>query len=130
MNQRADASERRFWKFFSPGFLQAFAIARGDGEKKLVVFTVGNCVVDLGAGRERKFFFIDLESEFARLCETREIGAETVAQIHHRVNTKISCQPARFFDARDKSEMFAAQRSTEPAADKKIVAFFPTGARN
>lgn len=69
--------------------LQGAAIARRDGEKELVIFAVGNCIADLRAGRERQFLPVDLESEFACLGQARQIGAETVAQIHHGVDAEI-----------------------------------------
>ena len=89
MNQRADACEQHFRKFLSPAFLQTRAIAGGDGKEELVIFAVGDCVVDLCAGRERQRFLIDLEAELARFRESGKIGAEAVAQIHHRVDAKV-----------------------------------------
>jgi len=89
MNQRADAREREFRELFAPVFLQTRAIAGRDCEKEFVIFAVGNCVVDLCAGREWQLFFVDLESEFARFRESGQIGAEAVAQIHHCVDTEI-----------------------------------------
>ena len=118
------------WEFFTPSFLQARSIARGGGEEKFVVFAVGNCVVDLSAWSERKFFFVDLESEFARARESREIGAEAVAQIHHRMDAETFREPARFFDARNETQMFSAERTAEFSGDKKIIAIFAASARN
>src|ERR1051325_9270534 len=130
MNQKTDARERKLWEFFTPSFLQARSIARGGGEEKFVVFAVGNCVVDLSAWSERKFFFVDLESEFARARESREIGAEAVAQIHHRMDAETFREPARFINARNESQMFAAQRSAKFSRDEKIVGLFPASARD
>ena len=103
MNQRADAREREFRELFAPVFLQTRAIAGRDCEKEFVIFAVGNRVVDLRAGRERQRFLVDLETEFAGFCESRKIGAESVTQVHHRVDVEIFRQPARLINPRDKA---------------------------
>src|SRR5207237_828128 len=87
--ERSNSSQSQSWKFFVPIALQAFAITRRNCEKQLVIFAVGDCVVDLRAARERQTLLVDLESEFARLCQSRKIRAKSVAYVHHRMNESI-----------------------------------------
>ena len=87
-------------------------------------------MVDRSAARERQTLLVDLETEFARFRKARKIGAETVAQIHHRVDRKVFREPARFDNARHKSQMFPLHRAAEPAGHEKIVARFAAAARH
>src|ERR1700682_1770199 len=130
MKKRANARERQLGKFFLPGFLQMFAVARRNGKEKFVVFAVGDGVVDPGAGTERQALHVDLETDLARMREPRKVGTEAIAQIDHGVNGELLRKPARFFDARDKAQMFAALRSAESAGYEKIVACFSATARD
>src|SRR5690349_6656854 len=106
------------------------AVARRDGEEEFVVFAVGDRVVDLSAGCERQRVLVDLETESARAREAGKISAQAVAQVHHRVNAEIFCEPARFVNARDEAKMFASQRSAKFSSDEKIVAFFSAATWN
>src|ERR1041385_282501 len=120
----ADPGQRNFWEFFSPPRQQRFRVFRRNRKKKLVIFSVGNRLRNSAATIERQRRFINFETHAAGASETRQVGSESVAQVHHRVNAKIFGEPARFGDARDEVEVMAAQRSAEPAGDKKFVARF------
>src|SRR5260370_480659 len=128
--QLAYARKRKLGEFLPPGSLQMFAVSRRDREEQFVVFAVGDCVVDPAARIERQRLDVDLKAELAGFGEPREIGAKTVAQINHGMNRKIFCEPARFVDAREESQMFPARRAAEFSGDEKVIAGLSTAPRD
>ena len=79
LSEEADASKRKSWELFAPRAFKTSAIARGGGKEKFVIFAVGDCVVDIGAGGQWQRRLVDSESEFAGSGESGKIGAEAVA---------------------------------------------------
>src|SRR5260370_37907656 len=121
LSETTDSGEQNRREFFAPGTLEPLAVVSRDCEKEFVILPVGNCIVDLRAGGERQLLPVNLEPEFACLGQARQIGAETVAQIHHSVDAEVLGQPARFIDARHKAQMSSAQRSDQTAGHEQII---------
>src|SRR5437016_8034216 len=95
---------------------------RGDSKEKLVVFAVGNRLLDCATAVYRQRIFIDFEFHSTRARHSRQIGTESVTQVHHGVDPKIFREPARFGEARNELEMVAAERSAKAACDEQLVA--------
>src|SRR5437762_6274757 len=85
----SDAGEREFWKFLAPQFFQAHPLTRRNGEEEFVIFAIGNCLLNAATARKRQSALVNGETKFARPRQPRQIGAKTIAQIHHGVYFEI-----------------------------------------
>src|SRR6266550_2554287 len=128
--QVANAPKPQFWKFPAPHSFQASAIAPRNGKQQFIIFAIGYCLLHGAAARNRQRAFINREREPACTCQPRQIGAQSVAQIHHRVHLEICGQPARFFNPGDEIQMPPANRATQFSGYKKVVVGFSTAAQD
>jgi len=94
----------------------------GEGEQEFVVFTVAHPLGGRGAGSEGKEHFIHGISAAAGGSESRQIGGQAVAEVHHRVQLEVGDQPAGFREARLEIEMLARERVSEAAGHVERVA--------
>src|SRR5205085_1578294 len=88
-----------------------------EGEEQLVVFAVGQGLIEIAAEGEGKAVLEQLVAAMAGGGETRQIGGETVAEIHHGVQFEMGNQPARFREPRGEIEMLSRERTTKAASD-------------
>src|SRR5262245_34056247 len=77
--QTANSSNRQFREFSSPFSYQAGSVTWRNGKEQLVIFALGNCVIDLRAAGERQILHLDGKSDSAGLCKSWKIGSQPVA---------------------------------------------------
>ena len=71
---------------------------------------------------------VEREGAAAGRGETREIGAKTVAEVHHRAGTVMRGEPLGLGHARRESEVLPAQRSAEAPGDIERISGFSSAA--
>src|ERR1043166_2386246 len=110
--EASNPRERQTGKFPGPAQPQAGALALNDGQEQLIVFAVVQRLRHRAAAIPRKKIFVHFKSNAARARQSRQICAQSVAEVDHGMNRKILGEPASFFNSRRELEMFAAERST------------------
>ena len=71
---------------------------------------------------------VHFKSITTRLSEAREIGSQTIAEVHHRIGAGVFCKPSPLSKAWDKIQMVTRLSASEDTCDKNRVAGFSTRA--
>src|SRR2546423_5806224 len=120
-NEPADSRERNVREFLPPARHERPGMIRRDGKEQLVIFAVRNRLLNCTTAVHRQGIFIDFEFHSTRARHSRQIGAESITQVHHGVHPKILREPARFGESRNELEMVAAERSAKATCDEQLV---------
>jgi len=75
-------------------------------------------------------FEIELETEPGGAAQPGKIGAQAVAEVHHRRGHAIFREPLALRQARRKIQMMARSRTPERSRDENKVARPPAGTKN
>ena len=101
-----------------------------EGEEEFIVFAIGEGLTGGAAGIFGEKEWINGKVATAGGGHSGEIGAESVAQIHHGVEFEVFGEPAGFGEAWDKIEMMARDGSAEATGDIKEIAGATAGAKD
>ena len=130
-NEYPDTRKTDAGKSAVPSVSEFLAIgAGGESEDQLVVFSVGEGTADVGSAAERQGGGLEGWRSSARR-EGTEILREAVAEIHHRADGRVACEPRALGETGLKRHVMAGrQTGTEFAGDVDRIADARAGARD
>jgi hypothetical protein len=97
-------------------------------EEEFVILATGEGELGSGAGREGDLVGENFKSDAGGSGETREIGAESVAEVEHSGGEFVADEPLAFGEAWGEGEMAAGPGATEFARDEKQMPWAGAGA--
>jgi hypothetical protein len=97
---------------------------RGDGEEEFVVLAVGEGRLKIGSFAAWDGLLVDFKSASAGSGEAGQVGAESVANIHHGGGVDIFREPLAFLETGGEIEVVACDGAAELSCDEEQIARF------